>query len=292
VRCAERGIPASVEMGGKDGAVVLADCDLPRTVAGLTHWSLSNAGQACGAVEVIYVERSIADELVERLASAFRRLTLTSEATSDIAPLANQRQLDLVVAQVEEARKLGARIVCGGRPSGPGLGYEPTVIDGCTPEMAVVRDETFGPVVAVVRVSGADEAIRHINAARYGLGASIWTRDLPRARRLAERLQVGVITVNNHAFSGAIPSLPWSGTRETGYGIANGAESLLTFVRPRSLIVDASRSFEFFWMPFDDALQRLGELVADAQVGKVLGAWRLPLLMRERTKTLRKFFGA
>ena len=303
VRCAERGIPASVEMGGKDAAIVLADCDLARTVAGVTHWALSNAGQSCGAIEIAYVDERIADAFVGRLRDAWVELRLGFDRLADLGPMGNLRQFDLVAAQVSDAREKGAEVVCGGAPAlgesdgtaavptREGLWFAPTLLDRCTDEMSVVRDETFGPVLAVVRVSGADEAIRRVNAGKYGLGASIWTSDLDRGRRLASRLDVGVVTLNNHSFSGAIPSLPWSGTRATGTGIANGPEALATFVRPRTIVVDAASGPEAYWLPYDHVLWELGSLIADAQLGRFGEAWKLPLLFRERTKTLKKFFG-
>jgi len=273
-------------MGGKDAAIVLADCDLSRTVAGVTHWALSNAGQACGAIEIAYVDERIADAFVAGLERAWSRL----KVGRDVAPLANRRQYDVVQAHVEDARAKGARVVSGGAPSDVPLGYQPTVLDRCDDRMKVVRDETFGPVLAVVRVPGAAEAVRQVNAARYGLGASIWSEDVARAERLAERLDVGVVNVNNHAFSGAIPALPWSGTRETGFGVANSAHALATFVRPKAFLVDRSHAPELFWMPYDDALVELGDILADAQVMKLERAWKLPLLIRKRMKTLRNFF--
>jgi acyl-CoA reductase-like NAD-dependent aldehyde dehydrogenase len=277
-------------MGGKDAAIVLADCDLDRTVAGVTHWSLSNAGQACGAIEVAYVDRRIADTFVERLRRAWTKLRVGPGELADVAPMANQRQLDVVVAHVEDARAKGATIVCGGSPVGAGLGFAPTLVDNCAVGMAIVDDETFGPVLAVVRVDGAAEAIRLANRSRYGLGASIWTSDIARAERLAERLDVGVVTINNHSFSGAIASLPWGGTRETGFGIANGPESLATFVRPRATITDEATAPEMFWMPFDKSLWDLGDILADAQIMRLARAWKLPFLMKRRVETVRKFF--
>jgi acyl-CoA reductase-like NAD-dependent aldehyde dehydrogenase len=271
-------------MGGKDAAIVLGDCDLARTVGGITHWALSNAGQACGAIEIAYVEQKIADEFIERMRRAWERLTPES-----VAPLAHRKQLDIVVAQVEDARSKGARVVCGAA-SGEGLWYPPTLLDGCDERMSVMKDETFGPVLAIARIEGATEAIRKINRSRYGLGASIWTRDTARARRLAERLEVGVVNVNNHSVTGAIPSLPWSGTRDTGFGVANGPESLATFVRPRVTSVDEADGPELYWMPYEDPLRDLGETLADAQIGRIARAWRLPLFMRQRTKSLRDFF--
>jgi acyl-CoA reductase-like NAD-dependent aldehyde dehydrogenase len=289
VRCAELGIPSSVEMGGKDAAIVLADCDLPRTVAGVTNWALSNAGQNCGGIEIAYVDERIADAFVAAMRSAWTRLRVGTRH-ADVAPLGNRRQLDVVIAHVDDARAKGAVVVCGGTPTGDGLGYTPTLLDRCDDRMKVVRDETFGPVLAIVRVSGAGEAIRLVNAARYGLGTSLWTRDVDRAERLAERLDVGVVNVNNHCFSGAIPALPWSGTRETGFGVANGPEALSTFVRPRATVVDRSGGPELYWMPYDDALLELGDILADAQLTRLDRVWRLPLLMRRRIRKIRAFF--
>jgi acyl-CoA reductase-like NAD-dependent aldehyde dehydrogenase len=290
VQCAERGIPSSIEMGGKDAAIVLADCDLDRTLAGVTHWALSNAGQACGAIEVAYVDERIADTFVQRLGAAWRKLRVGPGALADVAPLANQRQLDVVAAQVADARAKGAQVVCGGSPVGTGLGFAPTLLDRCAEGMAVVDDETFGPVLAVVRVDGAAEAIRLANRSRYGLTASIWTADTARAERLAERLDVGVVTINNHSFTGAINALPWSGTRETGFGVANGPEALSTFVRPRATVTDESSAPEPFWMPYDAALREMGDILADVQIMRLLRAWKLPFLMKKRVDTVRRFF--
>lgn len=293
VRCAELGIPCSVEMGGNDPAIVLADCDLDRTVAGITHWALHNAGQACGAVELVYVDQRIADDFVRRVGDAWRQLRVGEGdfAEVDVSPLTTRPQLELVKRHVADAIAKGAELVCGGEELGVGLFYAPTVLDRCTDAMDVVKDETFGPVLAVVRVDGAAEAIKRVNASRYGLGASIWTQDVARAERLAERLEVGVIDVNNHAMTGAIPDLPWSGVRDTGFGIANSELSLTTFCRPRSLLIDENAQPEPFWMPFDPATYELGDILADAQIARIGRAWKLPILLQKRMKRIKDFFG-
>jgi len=285
VRCAEHGIPSSIEMGGKDAAIVLADCDLARTAAGITHWSLSNAGQACGAIEVVYVDDRIADSFVETMRRAWTRLDETS-----VGPLANQRQFEIVVTHVDDARAKGAKVVCGGAPRGDGLWYPPTLLDRCDERMAAVTDETFGPVLAIVRVAGAADAIGAVNRSRYGLGASIWTGDRARGERLAARLEVGVASINCHAFTGAIPALPWSGTRETGFGVANSRYALSTFVRPRVTAIDESTGPDPYWMPYDDRFQQFSEILAEVQLLQLARAWKLPFLVRRRLRAVRDFF--
>ena len=289
IKCAEQGIPCSAEMGGKDAAIVLADADMDRAVPGITQWALNNAGQACGAIEIAYVDRNVAGDFVERMARAWRKLR-TGVGETDVAPLSNERQLAIVEAHVADALAKGARLACGGARGAQGLGYQPTILDNCTPDMDVVREETFGPVLAVVRIDGAADAIHHVNGSRYGLGASIWTRDTERAQRIADKLDVGVVIVNNHAFTGAIPALPWSGTRDTGFGVANSEHSLATFTRPRTLVIDGADAPDFFWLPYDSTLAELGHLLADAQIGKILRAWKLPFLMRERVNRVKDFF--
>ncbi len=291
LRCAELGIPSSLEMGGKDAAIVLADCDLDRTVAGVTHWALSNVGQSCGALEIAYVEAHIADEFVARLAKTWPKLRMGPEDYADIGPLANRKQFAIVQAHVADALAKGATLVCGGQATGQGLFFQPTVLDNCTEAMAVVSEETFGPVLAVVRVEGAADAIRRINQGKYGLGASIWTTDFDRAERLAERLDVGVVDVNNHSFTGAIAPLPWSGTRGTGFGVANSHHALGVYTRPRALVIDRNTAPEPFWMPFDRTLWQMGQALSEAQLFDVRNAWKLPYLMQKRVATVRKFFG-
>jgi acyl-CoA reductase-like NAD-dependent aldehyde dehydrogenase len=286
--CAEAGIPFSAEMGGKDPAIVLADCDLGRTTAGITYWALHNAGQSCAAVEVAYVHEDIADRFVDRLRCAWQGLRTGPEA--DVAPLAQRQQYETVCRHVADARTKGAQVVIGGHPIGDGPGFEPTVLDHCREEMDVVREETFGPVLPIVRVRSADEAVERANRASYGLTASIWSEDLTHAERLASRLDYGVVTINNHALGGAIPRLPLSGTRGSGYSVANSELALITFVRPRVILIDRHRKPELYWMPFDSDLATLGEILCDAQTGSLSRIWRVPLLIKKRVRRLRRYF--
>ncbi|MEB2313647.1 MAG: aldehyde dehydrogenase family protein [Sorangiineae bacterium] len=289
---AERLIPASLELGGKDAAIVLADCDFPRTVAGVLQWSMHNAGQNCAGIERVYVEAAIADRFVEALGRAARRLVVApADGPSDLGPLQNARQLALVEAQVAAARAAGAELVCGGERTGRGYGYAPTVLDRCTDDMRVVTEETFGPVVAVLRVKDADEAVRRANASRYGLNGSVWTRDLARGEALARRLEVGVALVNNHSFTGILPETPWTGVKETGTGIAASRFAYPTYTRPRTLLVDRSSKPDPFWFPADAALEQMSLALVERNKGSFGALFTLAGLLGKRVRAIRERVG-
>ncbi len=286
----ERLIPVSMELGGKDAALVLADCALDRTVAGVMYWALSNAGQACGAIERVYVEEPIADRFVERLAAAVSQLRASGDPkSSDVGPLANEAQLQVVERHVADALAKGATLACGGRRTGKGWWFEPTVLDQCQGAMEVMKEPTFGPVIAVMRVRDAAEAVERANRCDYGLNASVWSKDVAKATQLARQLEVGTAFVNNHGFTGAIPSLPWTGVKKSGAGVANSTIALHHYTRPRTLVVDRNPGADAWWFPMDAALEELGHRLADAQVGKVLGAVKVPLLLARRQAEVLRF---
>ena len=288
--CGELLIPVSLELGGKDAALVLADCDFTRTVAGVMYWALANAGQSCGAIERVLVEDAIADRFVDALATAVSRLRVTAEArTSDVGPLANARQLEIVEQQVNEAVAEGAVVLCGGKRTGDGLWFQPTVLDRCTSGMKVMREPTFGPVIAVARVGNPDLGVLAANDCDYGLNASIWSKDLGRAKTLAKRLQVGTVYVNNHGFTGAMPAAPWTGVKNTGSGVANSVFALNHYTRPRTVVVDKNTGADAWWFPMDAALEELGHRLSEAQLGNVLAAAKVPLLLAQRQRAVLQF---
>ena len=286
-RAGERLLPCSVELGGTDAAVVLADCNLDRTVVGILHWAMHNAGQDCSSIERVYVEEAIADVFVKRLAAVASQLTVAGgDAEPDIGPLQNEAQLNKVDAMVQAAISAGATLVVGGERTGHGFGYRPTILDHCTQEMDVVREETFGPVLAVIRVNESVDAIRMINEVDYGLNGSVWTENIQLGTAIARRLEVGIALVNNHSFTGVIPQVPWTGVKGTGTGIAASRHGYGSFVRRRTVVVDKSKKPEVFWFPANADLLALGHAVADLSLGAIGKITTLLPLLGKRTKTI------
>ncbi|MBI2375364.1 MAG: aldehyde dehydrogenase family protein [Deltaproteobacteria bacterium] len=285
---AERLIPCSLELGGKDAAIVLEDCDLPRTLAGVLQWGMHNAGQNCAGIERVYVVEPIADRFVTRLGEMAKQLRVApGEGPTDLGPLQNEAQLSIVERHVAEAIQKGATLVVGGKPTGRGLGYEPTILDRCNEDMAVVREETFGPVLAVCRVKDAEEAIRRANDSSYGLNGSVWTKDLARGLELARRLEVGVSLVNNHSICGIMADAAWTGTKDTGPGIAASRFAYSNFVRRRTVLIDKAKAPDPWWMPASPELAAFGAALVQRSIGSKLGALaKLAGLVGKRTKTI------
>jgi acyl-CoA reductase-like NAD-dependent aldehyde dehydrogenase len=263
--CAERLTLCSLELGGKDAAIVLSDADLERAANGVVWGSMMNAGQNCASVERVYVDKRVADAFATKVCAAVAKL----RPGVDVAPLATSAQRAVVQRQVEGARESGAEILAGGldaassslerAPDREARAYPPTVVRCQSDDCALMRDETFGPVLPIAVVDGEQEAVERANASRYGLTASIWTRDLKKAQRIARRLRAGVVTINNHAFTGALPEAPWSGCGESGWGVTNSPLALDVLTRPRFVLVDRSRARrELWWFPYTPALTAIG----------------------------------
>ncbi|WP_406441580.1 succinic semialdehyde dehydrogenase [Streptomyces sp. NBC_00631] len=239
-RAAGRLVGASLELGGKNALLVLADADLDKAAEGAVRTCFSSAGQLCLSAERIYVHSSVAAAFLERFVRRTKALTLGASLSYGVGmgSLAGRRQLETVSRHVEQAVAEGAAVLAGGRPR-PDLGpffYEPTVLDGVEPTMAVHAEETFGPVVSVYRFTGEDEVIERVNATPYGLNSSVWTKDTRRGERIATRLQSGTVNINEGYTSahGSVRS-PMGGMKESGLGRRHGLEGILCYTESQTV---------------------------------------------------------
>ncbi|MCX4748539.1 succinic semialdehyde dehydrogenase [Kitasatospora sp. NBC_01287] len=239
-RAAARLVGASLELGGKNALLVLADADLDKAAEGAVRACFASAGQLCVSIERLFVHRSVADAFLERFVARTRALRLGGGLAygADMGSLVSDRQLETVTRHVAEAVKAGATVLTGGRAR-PELGplfHEPTILDGVTPEMAVCDQETFGPVVSIYRFDTEEEAVTRANATPYGLNSSVWTKDLRRGRALGARLRTGTVNVNEGyaAAYGSVAS-PMGGMGQSGLGRRHGADGILRFTEAQTI---------------------------------------------------------
>jgi succinate-semialdehyde dehydrogenase/glutarate-semialdehyde dehydrogenase len=232
----------TLELGGSDAAIVCADADLDLAARNIAIGRFFNAGQACLAIKRVFVEDSVADELIEKVAARAKRLKLGSgtDANAQMGPLHTEKQRAEIESQLADAVQRGGKIVAGGeRPHGEGFDrgfyFEPTVVVDVPAGARVWTEETFGPLLPIMRVKDLDEALARANSSEFGLGSSIFTRDMSKAQRAIDELEAGYTWVN--AVQIAHDELPFGGTKHSGYGKEHGTEVLDYYTEQKSVVV-------------------------------------------------------
>jgi acyl-CoA reductase-like NAD-dependent aldehyde dehydrogenase len=277
-RAAETLTPVSLELGGKDPMIVLADADLDRAANAAAWGGMMNSGQICMSVERIYVEEPAYDEFVGKLTAEVGRLRQgpdDSSSPKDVGAMTSPNQTAIVEEHVSDALASGARALTGGkRAEGPGDYFEPTVLVDVDHSMKVMRDETFGPVVGVMKVGNAEEAIRLANDSPYGLSGSVFG-ERERAEQVARRVECGAINVNDVLINYFAMDVPMGGWKQSGIGFRHGEPGIKKYCRSESLVITRfGGKREPTWYPYTKGRRRLL-----APISRFFGArdWRRKL---------------
>ena len=260
-RAAETLTPVSLELGGKDPMIVLRDADVQRAANAAAWGGMMNSGQTCMSVERIYVEEPVYDEFVEKLTSEVKGLRQGEDGPEygkEVGAMTSPNQTAVVEDHVSDAIDHGARALTGGkRVEGVGDYYEPTVLVDVDHSMKVMRDETFGPVVGVMKVRDEEEAVRLANDTRYGLSGAVFG-EKEHAERIARRVEVGAINVNDVLTNYLSPNVPMGGWKQSGIGFRHGEWGIKKFCRPESIVISRfGGKREAFWFPYTRRRRKL-----------------------------------
>jgi acyl-CoA reductase-like NAD-dependent aldehyde dehydrogenase len=289
--CARRLKGSVLELGGKDAMIVCADANLPNAVSGCLWGGFANAGQTCSGIERVYVVEDVAERFIEEVVDGAGKLRVGDplDWETEIGPMVSPEQLRLVKELVDDAVAAGATLRCGG-PDEPW--FRPAVLTGVTHDMRIMREEIFGPVVPIVTVADEDEAIALANDSSFGLGASVWTMNRAKGERMAARIQSGMVWINDHMFSHGACSCSWGGVKESGLGRTHSKFGIYECVNVKLVTWEPSRTRDFWWHPYDEALGKAMQASAKLLYGRDAdkpGALRRGLvpLARLGGKTLR-----
>ncbi|MCL1127216.1 aldehyde dehydrogenase family protein [Shewanella surugensis] len=289
-------IPVELELGGKDAMLVFEDVDLSRTVAGCLWGGLTNAGQSCTSVESVYIHASIYAAFVDKLKAELARLVQNNgdQGDADLGAITADFQRSIIDEQVKEAQALGAdvftandiahqAVIAKGEQSSQPVSpksvselafYPPTLIEGASDDMSVMHSETFGPVMTLHAFDDERELIERCNASEFGLSASVWSKDLTRAKRVAKQLEVGAVSINNVMLTEGNPNLPFGGTKQSGFGRVKGSEGLLGMTYSKAILIDKqSKNIEANWYPYTRQKYQLFDKLMMAMYGTGLKRW-------------------
>jgi acyl-CoA reductase-like NAD-dependent aldehyde dehydrogenase len=240
-RAAKTLTPVSLELGGKDPMIVLADADLERAANAAVFWSMQNGGQTCISVERVYVEEPVYDKFVTMVGERTRELRQGVPGdfgSVDVGSFINPPQIEIVQEHVEDAVRKGARVLAGGhRREGAGTFFEPTVLADVDHTMECMTEETFGPTLPVMKVRDAEEAIRLANDSPYGLQASVYTKDIAKGEAVARRLEAGAVVVNDANANYLALEAPMGGWKQSGIGVRHGAEGIRKYCRRQTIVL-------------------------------------------------------
>jgi succinate-semialdehyde dehydrogenase/glutarate-semialdehyde dehydrogenase len=274
--CGRNLVPCTLELGGKDPMIVCADADLERAVGGAVFGAFMNTGQFCCSTERVYVVDSVADEFTRGVVEKAKTLRQGAEGEFDVGPMIWPQQLDVIERHMADAKGKGAKVLTGGKRN-LALGemfYEPTVLTDVTHDMLVMREETFGPILPIVRVKDEAEAIRLANESVYGLSSTVWTKDEAKAVAIAKRMETGSVCVNESAVSYGATEAPFGGRKTSGVGQVNGATGLRGYCHALPIVIDRfGPKAEHVWYPYTADKAKILEKIIRWVWGTPIGEW-------------------
>src|SRR5438477_10873643 len=276
VAAAEQLIPCVLELGGKDPAIVLPDADLDSAAKKIAWGAFANSGQTCASVERVYVHESVAKPFTDKVVELARQLRQgePNQHDVDVGAMTTQMQVDIVKRHLDDARQRGATITTGGEitvtPEGARF-VQPTVLTGTTHDMAIIRDETFGPMLPVMTFKTEEEAVRLANDSSYGLSAYVFTRDKSKADRMANQLIAGTVMHNDTLYTHAAPETPWGGVKSSGLGRVHGKHGIKELCEVRHVNLERVNFPAFWYYPYSAKAYRLGRRVYGTLIGTSLG---------------------
>src|SRR5699024_3134333 len=262
-------IPVALELGGKDAMVVFDDVNIQRTAAGALWGGLTNAGQSCTAVEKLYVQQSVYPQMVAALEDGLKQLVVAEDATgnADIGSMTTGFQAEITLRHLADAREKGATVV-GGERLPDSQFITPALVTNVTDDMLIMRDETFGPVIVALPFANEEEVVATINSSVFALSASVWSKDLTRAKRVAAALRCGAVSINNVMLTEGNPALPFGGVGESGSGRVKGVEGLRGMARSKAVLIDKqSKKIEANWFPYTAEKYGLFQQLVAAMAG-------------------------
>lgn len=263
IDCAKQLKGITLELGGKDPAIVLSDANISHAANGIAWGGFANMGQTCAGIERVYVMHDVAPQFIDGVVNRAKDMKLGDprEWSTEIGPMTDPNQFKIVSELVDDAIQHGAKLICGGPipqselPAGlNGNYYAPTVLTGVNHSMRIMKEEIFGPVIPIITVDNEDEAARLANDSSFGLGASIWTADSAKAESMARRLEAGNVWINDHMYSAGMCQCSWGGQKDSGIGRSHSKFGLYEATEIQTIAATPSREASMWVYPYEETV--------------------------------------
>ena len=263
-----------LELGGKDPMIVLEDANVDFAISGAVWGGFANAGQTCAGIERAYVRREVSEKFIEGVVAGASALKVgdPSEVDTEIGPMVSKDQYELVCELVDDAVKSGATLRCGGPVEVEGFPdgnfIAPVVLTDVTHEMRIMKEEIFGPVLPIITVESDQEALELANDSEFGLGSSVWTKDRQRGEWIADRIEAGMVWINDHMFTHGACQCTWGGVKDSGLGHSHSKFGFYECVEIKLVTYEPGLTRNFWWHPYDETLTQAMKSSASLLYGK------------------------